>query len=149
MEACIPNLLLMRTSPTGLLVKARILLDPEWLSPLEKLRLPYNCDLTQLIAEKFTVSVSCTQPSDQDLTTVMSDVCALDGIEVFPTDANFILFRMTPEHMQVSFQSLKAQHLDQNLYGSHRFENCLRVTVERLLKTYNLLSATASLDRPH
>jgi histidinol-phosphate aminotransferase len=56
----------------------------------------------------------------------------LEGIEVFPTDANFILFRLNQNHKagQV-FQELKQRGiLVKNLDGAHPLlKNCLRVTV--------------------
>ena len=54
---------------------------------------------------------------------------AIGGIRTFPTDANFILFRVN-EATQV-FERLKQRGvLIKNLNGSHPLlKNCLRVTV--------------------
>jgi histidinol-phosphate aminotransferase len=69
----------------------------------------------------------------------MSDrLAALDGIEVFPSDANFILFRITRGNVgnvgsgaAEVFQKLKKRGvLIKNLDGSHPLlKGCLRVTV--------------------
>ena len=62
-------------------------------------------------------------------------LAALDGIEVFPSDANFILFRITREGEENGagqvFQELKKHGiLIKNLDGSHPLlKDCLRVTV--------------------
>jgi histidinol-phosphate aminotransferase len=53
----------------------------------------------------------------------------LDGVEVFPSDANFILFRVN-KASQI-FSELKQRNiLIKNLDGSHPLlKNCLRVTI--------------------
>jgi histidinol-phosphate aminotransferase len=62
-------------------------------------------------------------------------LAALGGIEVFPSDANFILFRITQENVGSGaggvFQELKKHGvLIKNLDGSHPLlKGCLRVTV--------------------
>ena len=66
---------------------------------LEKLRLPYNVGIvTQLIAERYLQhpEILLQQAAAIKLErAIMSErLAALDGIEVFPTDANFILFRV-------------------------------------------------------
>ncbi|MDN5753758.1 MAG: histidinol-phosphate transaminase [Nitrosospira sp.] len=134
------NLLLMRTLSKsglaglrlGLLVGRR-----EWLSQLEKLRLPYNVGvMTQLIAEKVLrypdILLQQAVAIKIERAAMSERLAALDGIDVFPTDANFILFRLTQgnEASQV-FQRLKERGiLIKNLDGSHPLlKNCLRVTV--------------------
>lgn len=75
-------------------------------------------------------------------------LAALDGIDVFPTDANFILFRVTQlsEASQV-FQGLKKRGiLIKNLDGSHPLlKNCLRVTVGTPNENTQFLAALAAL----
>jgi histidinol-phosphate aminotransferase len=72
---------------------------------------------------------------------------ALDGVEVFPTDANFILFRMTRGYMADKvFQELKKRGiLIKNLDGSHPLlKNCLRVTVGTPAENVQFLEALQS-----
>jgi len=138
-----PNLLVMRTlSKLGLAGLRLGLLAgaPEWIMQLEKLRLPYNVGIaTQLIAAKVLQhdNVLLQQAAAIKLERqVMSErLAVLDGIEVFPSDANFILFRITRGGEENGagqvFQELKKHGiLIKNLDGSHPLlRGCLRVTV--------------------
>lgn len=135
-----PNLLLMRTLSKSGLAGLRLGLltgRPEWLIQLEKLRLPYNVGiLTQLITEKVLQhgDVLLQQAAAIKIErAVMSErLATLDDIEVFPTAANFILFRLNRGNNAAQvFQRLKARGvLIKNLDGSHPLlKNCLRVTV--------------------
>ena len=92
--------------------------------------------LTQLITEKVLQhgDVLLQQAAAIKIErAVMSErLATLDGIEVFPTDANFILFRVNRGNSAAQvFQGLKARGiLIKNLDGSHPLlKNCLRVTV--------------------
>jgi len=132
-----PNLLLMRTlSKLGLAGLRLGLLagGPEWLRELEKLRLPYNVGIvTQLIAEKVLqhrdVLLQQAAAIKNERATLGTQLAAMSGIESFPTNANFILFRVNEAgHV---FQNLKKRGvLIKNLDGTHPLlKNCLRVTV--------------------
>lgn len=132
-----PNLLVMRTlSKLGLAGLRLGLLAgrPEWLSHLEKLRLPYNVNvITQLVATKIMQHYDVLQQQAdairQTRTRLRTFLENLNGIEVFPSDANFILFRL--DGASQIFRSLQ-QHgiLVKNLDNSHPLlKNCLRVTV--------------------
>ncbi|PXW91183.1 histidinol phosphate aminotransferase [Nitrosomonas sp. Nm84] len=132
-----PNLLLMRTLSKlglaglrlGLLVGRR-----EWLVQFEKMRLPYNVGImTQLIAEKVLhhthVLLEQAEAIKSERTKMNAYLGTISGIEVFPSDANFILFRIHAASQ--IFQALKQRKiLIKNLDGTHPLlENCLRVTV--------------------
>jgi len=132
-----PNLLLMRTlSKLGLagLRLGLLMGGPEWLRELEKLRLPYNVGIvTQLIAEKVLqhrdVLLQQAAAIKNERAMLGARLAAMRGIESFPTDANFILFRVSEAgHV---FQNLKKRGvLIKNLDGTHPLlKNCLRVTV--------------------
>jgi histidinol-phosphate aminotransferase len=134
-----PNLLLMRTlSKLGLAGLRLGLLAgrPEWLIQLEKLRLPYNVGIvTQLVAEKVLehrdVLLQQAAAIKKERAVLFARLAAMNGIESFPTDANFILFRVSEAgHV---FQKLKNRGvLIKNLDGTHPLlKNCLRVTVGR------------------
>tara|TARA_Y100001936_G_scaffold254062_1_gene324286 strand:- start:5352 stop:6434 length:1083 start_codon:yes stop_codon:yes gene_type:complete len=132
-----PNLLLMRTlSKLGLagLRLGFLTGRPEWLMQLEKIRLPYNINiLTQVVAQKILQHPSILQEQVQEIKTeremMNRNLKLLDGIEVFPSDANFILFRINKA--EKIFSSLKQHNiLIKNLDGSHPLlKNCLRVTI--------------------
>ena len=147
-----PNLLLMRTlSKLGLAgLRLGLLIGrPEWLSQLEKLRLPYNVGIiTQLIAERVLQHPDILLQQAEAIKierAVMSErLAALDGVEVFPTNANFILFRMTQGYKANEvFQELKKRGiLIKNLDGSHPLlKNCLRVTVGTPAENVQFLEA--------
>ncbi|GJL71051.1 MAG: histidinol-phosphate aminotransferase 2 [Nitrosomonas sp.] len=132
-----PNLLLMRTlSKLGLAgLRLGLLIGrQEWLVQLEKLRLPYNVGIiTQLVGKEVLrhadILLAQANAIKLERTKMHDELAALDGIEVFHSDANFILFRVADATR--IFQELK-QHgiLIKNLNGTHPLLiNCLRVTV--------------------
>ena len=132
-----PNLLLMRTlSKLGLAGLRLGLLTgrPEWLKQLEKVRLPYNVGvLTQEVVRKILQYPDILQQQADAIKAervVMSKYLnVLDGVEAFPSDANFILFRVS-KASQVFSELKKRNILIKNLDGSHPLlKNCLRVTV--------------------
>ncbi|MDV6341944.1 histidinol-phosphate transaminase [Nitrosomonas sp. Is35] len=132
-----PNLLLMRTlSKSGLAgLRLGLLIGrPEWLKQLEKVRLPYNIGImTQLIAEKVlhhtAVLSQQAEAIKSERTKMNTFLGTMRGVEVYPSDANFILFRVNAASR--IFQALKQHNiLIKNLDGTHPLlENCLRVTV--------------------
>ncbi len=134
-----PNLLLMRTLSKSGLAGLRLGLlagRPDWLMHLEKLRLPYNVGIvTQLITEKVLqhqeVLLRQAEAIKIERRMLSKRLEALNGIQVFPTDANFILFRVTRRDALQVFEGLKERGiLIKNLDGSHLLlKNCLRVTV--------------------
>ncbi|HJT50368.1 MAG TPA: histidinol-phosphate transaminase [Nitrosospira sp.] len=134
-----PNLLLMRTLSKSGLAGLRLGLlagRPDWLMHLEKLRLPYNVGIvTQLITEKvlqhWEVLLRQGEAIKIERGMLSKRLEALNGIQVFPTDANFILFRVTRRDALQVFEGLKERGiLIKNLDGSHLLlKNCLRVTV--------------------
>lgn len=132
-----PHLLIMRTlSKLGLAGLRLGLLAgrPEWTRELEKVRLPYNVNvLTQLVAEKVLSNAAALTAQAQTIVAERARLAAslaeTQGVSVYPSDANFILFRV-PRAKQV-FEALKARRvLVKNLDGSHPLlADCLRVTV--------------------
>ncbi|MCX7183358.1 MAG: histidinol-phosphate transaminase [Nitrosospira sp.] len=152
---CYPNLLLMRTlSKLGLAgLRLGLLIGrPEWLTQLEKLRLPYNVGvLTQLLAEKVLqypdIFLQQARAIKAERVVMSKCLSQLDGIEIFPSDANFILFRVNKAY-QV-YEGLR-QHgiLIKNLDGSHPLlKNCLRVTIGTPDEDAQFLEALKNLIR--
>lgn len=132
-----PNLLLMRTlSKLGLagLRLGFLVGRPDWLAQLEKVRLPYNVGImTQLIAETVLqhtdILLEQAAVIKAERHKMIELLVALEGVTVFPSDANFILFRVN--HAAAVFAALKQRNiLIKNLDGAHPLlVNCLRVTV--------------------
>lgn len=132
-----PNLLVMRTlSKLGLAGLRLGLLAgrPDWLSHLEKLRLPYNVNvITQLVAEKimqhYDVLQSQAEIIKQTRARLKAFLANLEQIEPYPSDANFILFRLN-DASRIFTQLQQHGILIKNLDNSHPLlKNCLRVTV--------------------
>ena len=132
-----PNLLLMRTlSKLGLAgLRLGLLVGrSEWLEQFEKLRLPYNIGvMTQLIAEKvlhhYDDLLKQTAIIKAERGKLLSDLNMLSKIKAFPSEANFVLFRV--EKASEVYTLLKQQGvLIKNLDGTNPLlKNCLRVTV--------------------
>ena len=131
------NLLVMRTLSKsglaglrlGLLAGAR-----EWLNEIDKVRLPYNVSvLTQLVAEEALQHRSLLDAQAasirEERARLRGELERTAGTTVYPSDANFILFRIAAADRV--FAALKERGiLVKNLHGSHpALHDCLRVTV--------------------
>lgn len=132
-----PNLLVMRTfSKLGMagLRLGFLAGSTAWLSELEKLRLPYNVGvLPQLVAEKLLehhdVLLQQAEQIKQDRTRLFQQLNAIAGVQVYPSAANFLLFRIADA--TAVFNGFKQRGvLIKNLNGGHpMLKDCLRVTV--------------------
>lgn len=132
-----PNLLVMRTlSKLGLagLRLGALMGAPAWIDQLEKVRLPYNVNvLTQAVTaallRRSGVLLEQAAAIRREREELARALAALPGVAVYPSQANFLLFRVAGA--ADVFQRLKDQGvLIKNLSGSHpRLAECLRVTV--------------------
>ena len=132
-----PNLVVMRTlSKLGLagLRLGFLVGRPDWLAELDKLRLPYNVNvLTQVVAESVLAAADVLEGQAAEIRTersrVAAELKAMPGVAAFPSDANFILFRVPDADR--TFEGLKQKGvLIKNLSRAHSMlANCLRVTV--------------------
>jgi histidinol-phosphate aminotransferase len=132
-----PNLLVMRTfSKLGMagLRLGFLAGNAIWLEQLEKLRLPYNVGvLPQLVAEKLldnhSVLLQQAGQIKSDRDTLYQQLAEISGIKVYPSEANFLLFRVA--NATEVFNGLKQRGvLIKNLNGGHpMLTDCLRVTV--------------------
>lgn len=132
-----PNLLVMRTfSKLGMagLRLGFLAGRPVWLEQLEKLRLPYNVGvLPQLVAikllEHHDVLLQQAGQIRLDRDELQRRLGELTGVQVFPSEANFLLFRVA--NATRVFAGLKRRGvLIKNLDGGHpMLRDCLRVTV--------------------
>ncbi len=133
------NVLLMRTlSKLGLAgLRLGILFGAhEWISEFEKLRLPYNIGtLNQLSANFILQNIGLLeQQAEQirnDRSFVFDILLNIEGIEAWPSEANFILFKVAEKGAEfVHAELLKHKILIKNLHGVHPLlDNCLRVTI--------------------
>ena len=133
------NLLVMRTvSKMGLAgLRLGLLAGPAaWLDEFEKVRLPYNINvLTQASAEfalqHAGVLRTQTEQIKQDRTWLDQALRQIEGLTVYPSRANFILFRVPAGHAGLLFAGLKnAGVLVKNLdKAGGLLKDCLRVTI--------------------
>ena len=132
-----PNLLVMRTLSKSGLAGLRLGLiagSEAWLGHVDKVRLPYNVNvLTQLVAEKVLqhqdLLARQAAAIKAERTRLFEGLKRIPGVQPFPSDANFILFK-TGKAERV-FNGLRQRGvLIKNLHGSHpSLADCLRVTV--------------------
>ncbi|MGD8617398.1 MAG: histidinol-phosphate transaminase [Gammaproteobacteria bacterium] len=134
-----PNLLVLRTlSKMGLAgLRLGLLVGPcEWLSEIDKTRLPYNINaLTQASA---AFALRHKGLLDEQAALIRSDrarllqrLSDLKGVETWPSEANFILFKVSPGTAERVFTGLRERGvLIKNLDPvGGRLGDCLRVTV--------------------
>ncbi len=153
-----PNLLVMRTlSKFGLAgIRLGYLCGaPEWLDEFNKIRLPYNINaLTQATAD---FALQHKTVFDEQAGRIKSERGALmvalgdiPGLTVFPSDANFILFRTPPGQADGIFEALKSNGvLIKNLSPTGgSLQDCLRVTVGRPEENARFIAALSAAVAP-
>ena len=134
-----PELLVMRTlSKAGLAgLRLGVLAGPAaWIAQIDKVRLPYNINvLTQITAEvalrypavwKDQAAAICAERA-----ILAARLAALPGVAVYPSEANFLLFRVPAGHAAGIHEALRQGGvLIKSLDGGHpALNDCLRVTV--------------------
>jgi histidinol-phosphate aminotransferase len=149
------NLLVLRTlSKLGLAgVRLGLLAgDADWLAEIEKTRLPYNIStLDQLTGEfalrHYAVFEEQAKIIRQQRGELLGRLQALPGVTVYPSAANFILFRVPPGRGGAIFEGLKSGGiLIKYLTGSApSLTDCLRVTVGKPEENAAFVSALSSL----
>jgi histidinol-phosphate aminotransferase len=150
-----PNLLVMRTvSKMGLagLRLGYLAGPPEWIAQIDKVRLPYNINaLTQasaaLALHHRALFDAQTAAIRAERARLISALDALDGVHPYPSQANFILLRLTRGGADRVFAGLKERGvLVKNLNAAHPLlAECLRVTVGRPDENAAFLAALAAL----
>lgn len=149
------NLVVMRTvSKMGLAgLRLGYLTGPSgWLNEFEKLRLPYNINtLSQLSAELALKNKSVfdeqTSLIRQQRALVNAALAQMDGLQVYPSDANFILIKTAPGQAKRIHAGLKEKGiLIKLLDGSApMLKDCLRITIGTEDENQGLLSSIAAL----
>jgi len=132
-----PNAVLMRTvSKLGLAgIRLGMLIGRgDWLMQFDKLRLPYNINaLTQAAAifamQHYDLLLRQTEILKAERTRVSAHLDRIAGIQRFPSEANFILVRVT-DAGQTFEHLLSRKILVKNMSASHPLMvNTLRLTV--------------------
>jgi histidinol-phosphate aminotransferase len=134
-----PNLLVLRTVSKmglaglrlGLLVGAAA-----WLDEIDKTRLPYNINVLTQASALFALQHKSMLDEQArqiraDRATLAEALQALNGIKVYPSEANFILFETPRGDADRVFSAVREQGvLIKNLNAAGgRLQDCLRVTV--------------------
>ena len=132
-----PNLVVLRTLSKIGLAGARLgyaVAHPAWIAELDKVRSPYNVNaLTQAAvpvvlgaADVLEAQVARIRAERSRLAAALA---ALPGVQVTPSDANFVLVRV-PDAPAAQARLRAAGILVKNLHGGHPLTaNCLRITV--------------------
>lgn len=133
------NLLVMRTlSKLGLagLRLGFIAGQPEIIAELDKIRLPYNINILTQATAVFALSQQAmfeqqTQQICQQRSVVLAQLQEIEGLQVYPSAANFILFRTLAGQANAVFAQLKERGiLIKNLAPQGGLlADCLRVTI--------------------
>ena len=136
------NLLVMRTvSKLGLAgLRLGFLAGPSaWIEQFDKIRLPYNINiLTQVSAEfaieHYSMFESQTRMICVERERLYSELSDVSGLTVYPTHANFVLFKLDDFDVNSVFVALKqAGVLIKNMGAAGGvLDNCLRVTVGKV-----------------
>jgi histidinol-phosphate aminotransferase len=100
---------------------------------INKVRLPYNVNsFSQRIAEVILDSAGFVEINTQlikvERDRVYKALKLVNGVEVYPTDANFILFRVNDAD-GVFGKLIERGILIRNFNSPGRLKNCLRVTI--------------------
>lgn len=133
------NLLILRTlSKVGLAgLRLGMLIGPEpWLEQIDKTRLPYNIGVLAQASADFALRNKAVL--DDQIRRICSDrdrllerMRRIEGIEVYPSHANFILFRVIRGRAVAVYEAIKAAGVLIRCFAASEgpLEDCLRVTV--------------------
>jgi histidinol-phosphate aminotransferase len=149
------NLLVMRTVSKMGLAGLRLGLlagAHRWLDQIDKVRLPYNINVLTQLSVRFALQQQglLQQQTDRicrDREAMSQQLRALPSLKVYPSQANFILFRTAPGRADAIFEGLKQKGvLIKNLNPSGGLlQDCLRVTVGTPEENQQFLDALKSL----
>jgi histidinol-phosphate aminotransferase len=148
------NLLVMRTVSKMGLAGLRLGLlcgHPEIIKEIDKIRLPYNINvLTQITASFVLDNVDELDQQAKlirdEREVLLEKMKAIPGLQVFPSQANFILFRVLEKSANDVFENIKRSGvLIKNMKAdAGLLKNCLRVTVGTPDENRTFLAALAS-----
>ena len=124
--------------------------DVQWLNELNKMRLPYNINALTQASAKFAlnnVAVFDEQAKQICLQreALFNAMDAMSDLQVFPSQANFILFRVLKSSANDVYENfLENKIIIKNVSNDDLLENCLRVTVGTEDENQKFLSVLAS-----
>ena len=148
-----PHALMMRTiSKMGLagLRLGWLCGDEQWLNELNKMRLPYNINALTQASAKFALNNIAIFDEQAKLICQHREVLfnamdAMQSIQVFPSQANFILFKVLKGSANDVYENLlEHKVIIKNVSDNDLLENCLRVTVGTENENQTFLNALIS-----
>ena len=149
------NLVVMRTvSKMGLAgLRLGLLAGPAaWLDEFDKVRLPYNINVLTQASADFAlrhreVFDGQTRLIRAERARVGTALGAMPGVQVFPSQANFLLVRTPPGSAPAWFEGLRERGvLIKNLDGTHPLlADCLRPTIGTAHENDVLLAALSEI----
>ena len=154
------NVMVMRTvSKVGLagLRLGFLVGAPEIIEEINKVRMPYNINVLTQMSVQFALEhhdILQAQAAElcEQRTSLMDELAQIDGFQVYPTQANFILVRVGEGEASPIFEGLKTRGvLIKNLSGHDpALQDCLRITVstpEENAQFMQALNATLEVIR--
>ncbi len=146
-----PNLILLRSLSKIGLAGLRVgygIADPCIIRHINKMRLPYNLNsISQFMTERLLARFSTVEDQVdillQERERMSTQMVKIKGIQPYPSDSNFILFKAT-EGTALHQRLLSSGVLIRNLVGHPRLKDCLRVTVGTPEQNDKFLSLLAS-----
>jgi len=148
------NLLVLRTmSKVGLagLRLGYLVGTKDWLDEIDKTRLPYNINVLTQVSVDFALENDDlldeqAQQIRTDRKTLFEELDKPDGIQPYPSEANFVLFRVPPGQADRLFDSLRKNGvLVKNLNpAGGMLKDCLRVTVGTSEENNSFITALLS-----
>jgi histidinol-phosphate aminotransferase len=145
------NLLVLRTlSKQGLagLRLGMLIGAPAWLAEFDKLRLPYNINVLTQASAVFALGERALLDAQaarirEDRERLYAELASIPGIRVWPSRANFLLFRVERRPAGEVYEALRARGiLVKNLDpAGGALAGCLRVTVGTPAENESFLTA--------
>ncbi len=131
------NLIVLRSLSKIGLAALRVgygMADPYIIEQINKVRLPYNSNtISQEFATRILQNFSPIQDQIklilQERDRLLEELSKLDFLTVFPSDSNFILFRVANDGEKLFKNLIENGILIRNLNNHPSLKNCLRVTV--------------------
>ena len=131
------NLIILRSLSKIGLAALRVgyaVADPVIIEQIDKVRLPYNSNsLSQKLTERLLNHFAPVQEQLNALLkerdTMIRELSKFKSLTVFPSDANFVLFRVEQDSDILFKQLMEGGILIRHLSNHPRLKNCLRVTI--------------------
>ncbi len=148
------NLILLRSLSKIGLAALRVgygMADPYIIEQINKVRLPYNSNtFSQEISARVLQNFS---PIENQIRLILlerdrlhNELSKFDFLTVFPSNSNFILFRVAGDGEKLFKKLVEGGILIRNLNAHPRLKNCLRVTVGTQKENNIFLSQLGKID---